>query len=406
MTPGQVAPVTTGRWCIPDEARGNQRLARLEIQANRWPSTQLGVGVVSTNVVDAAVDLANEFDISLMLIASRRQVDAGEFGGGYVDAMTPHDLVRRVHQRGGAERVLICRDHGGPWQGAAGIAGSADTAMADALSSFQADLEAGFDLLHIDTSVDDGMATPGDLRARLIDLYSQCWAMAVELHRPVAFEVGDEEQVSVVEGVEEPRRLLAALAEPISEGELPRPLFVVAQTGTKVMERRNVGSLAAPYRIDGQMPSRIYLPQVMDLMREFRTHLKQHNTDYLPTEVLRWHPLLGVHAANVAPEYGIEESLGLLAIMERVGAADLVDAFLALAYDTRNWEKWELPDSDATDRERAIWAGHYVFGTEEYAGIRGKLTARTALSQEDIDDELRARIRYALLRYVRAFRIA
>ena len=397
---------STGPGTLPDAVRGNPRLARLEAQANRWPATQLGVGVVSGNVVDAAVDLAAEFDISLMLIASRRQVDAAEFGGGYVDGMTPGDLVQRVEARGGADRVLVCRDHGGPWQGASGIAGSVSVAMDDALTSFQADVDAGFDLLHIDTSVDDGHTSSGDMRDRLLRLYMECWEMATIADRPVAFEVGDEEQVSVVEGVEEPRRLLAALAEPIAAGDVPRPLFVVAQTGTKVMERRNVGSLVAPYRIDGQMPSRIYLPQVMELLRAHSTHLKQHNTDYLPTEVLAWHPLLGVHAANVAPEFGIEESLGLLAIMERVGAADLVEAFLSLAYDTRKWEKWELPDSDATDRERALWAGHYVFGTEEYARIRGRLADRTALTQDDINRELRQRIRAALLRYVYAFRIA
>ena len=39
-----------------------------------------------------------------------------------------------------------------------------------------------------------------------------------------------------------------------------------------------------------------------------------------PDEILQWHPLLGIHAANIAPEYGVEESLGLLSVMEGRGA--------------------------------------------------------------------------------------
>ena len=393
-------------WTLPEQANQNPRLALLEAQANRWPSTQLGIGVVSVNVVDATVDLAREHDISLMLIASRRQVDAQEFGGGYVNAFTPAALVEHVRRRGGGDRVVVCRDHGGPWQGAAGLDASVDQAMDDAMVSVQADIDAGFDLLHIDTSVDCSGATAGALRERLVDLYERCWRISCDQGHTIAFEVGDEEQVSVVEGVDQPRLLLETLEDSRRESGAPCPLFVVAQTGTKVMERRNVGSLSAPYRIDGQMPSRIYLPQIMALMAAYRTHLKQHNTDYLPTEILAWHPLLGIHAANVAPEFGIEETLGLLGVMERHGAGDLVEDFLDLAYSTRKWEKWELPASDGTDRDRAIWAGHYVFSTAAFADIRGRLLARTGMDADELDGILRRRIRAALMRYVSAFRIA
>ncbi|MCW2994337.1 MAG: tagatose-6-phosphate kinase [Conexibacter sp.] len=390
---------------LPEGADRNPRLVALAAQANAWPSTQIGVGVVSLNVVDAAIEIAQEHDVSLMLIASRRQVDAEEFGGGYVDGMTPYDLTARVREKDTRSRMVVCRDHGGPWQGSNGpVTVTPEQAMVDARTSFFADLDAGFDLLHIDTSV----CPTGDADApkeRLLELYDDCWAQALAGDHHIAFEVGDEEQSSITEGLEQPRLLLEALTERRNGNGTPPPLFVVIQTGTKVMERRNVGSLSAPYRIDGQMPSQIHLPQLMALVNRFGTHLRQHNTDYLPDEILQWHPLLGIHAANIAPEYGVEETLGLLSIMEGRGATDLSERFLNLAFETRKWEKWELDGSDATDRDRAIWAGHYVFSTPEFGEIRAQLLERVHLTSEQLDEALRTRIKACLLRHLRAFRV-
>lgn len=391
---------------LPEGAERNPRLTALAAQANAWPSTQIGVGVVSMNVVDAAVEVAQEHDVSIMLIASRRQIDAAEYGGGYVENLTPHGLAERVRTRDQRNRVVLCRDHGGPWQGTRNSSDIApETAMEEARTSFFADLDAGWDLLHIDTCVCPAPTDPDVPKERLLQLYEDCWEQAVATDRAIAFEVGDEEQSSVTEGLEQPRKLLTALAERREHLGTPAPLFVVVQTGTKVMERRNVGSLSAPYRIDEQMPPTIHLPQLMAMIDAFGTHLRQHNTDYLPDEILRWHPLLGIHAANIAPEYGVEESLGLLSIMEGRGAGDLAERFLTLAYDTRKWEKWELDGSDATDRDRAIWAGHYVFSDPEFLRLRADLLQRVQMTSRELDVALRRRIKACLLRHLRAFRV-
>ena len=46
--------------------------------------TLLGVGPMSKNVIDSTIEIANKFNTSLMLIASRRQIDSKMLGGGYV----------------------------------------------------------------------------------------------------------------------------------------------------------------------------------------------------------------------------------------------------------------------------------------------------------------------------------
>ena len=47
--------------------------------------TLLGVGPMSLNCVKAASEVSNKFKFPLMLIASRRQIDSAENGGGYVN---------------------------------------------------------------------------------------------------------------------------------------------------------------------------------------------------------------------------------------------------------------------------------------------------------------------------------
>src|SRR5918911_5085619 len=76
----------------------------------------IGVGVVSRQVVDAALEVAAETDREVMLIASRRQVDDGRIGCGYVEGWTTARFARYVQSRDPDRRVKLCRDHGGPWQ--------------------------------------------------------------------------------------------------------------------------------------------------------------------------------------------------------------------------------------------------------------------------------------------------
>ena len=55
--------------------------------------THLGIGPMSKNCIDAAIEISNENDIPLMLIASRRQIDCKELGGGYVNNWSTEEFV-------------------------------------------------------------------------------------------------------------------------------------------------------------------------------------------------------------------------------------------------------------------------------------------------------------------------
>jgi len=94
----------------------NKRLDRLRSALAMPGHVQIGIGPMSKPCVDAVIDLANEHRLPLMLIASRRQIECEAQGGGYVNGWTTETFARYVRGRDQGDYVLLCRDHGGPWQ--------------------------------------------------------------------------------------------------------------------------------------------------------------------------------------------------------------------------------------------------------------------------------------------------
>src|SRR4051794_29011712 len=78
--------------------------------------TLLGVGPMSKNCVDASIELANEYEVLILLIASRRQIECEEMGGGYVNNWSTEKFADYVIERDKKGKVILARDHGGPWQ--------------------------------------------------------------------------------------------------------------------------------------------------------------------------------------------------------------------------------------------------------------------------------------------------
>ena len=77
----------------------------------------LGVGPMSKNCVDMTIELANKFDVPLMMIASRRQIESKDLGGGYVNNWSTEDFADYVSQKDIKKNIILCRDHGVPFQG-------------------------------------------------------------------------------------------------------------------------------------------------------------------------------------------------------------------------------------------------------------------------------------------------
>jgi tagatose-1,6-bisphosphate aldolase non-catalytic subunit AgaZ/GatZ len=370
--------------------------------------TLLGVGPMSVNCVDATIELANEYEIPIIMIASRRQIDSAACGGGYVNNWTTDEFARYVTDRDKKGKVFLARDHGGPWKNPREQEQKLGLrrAMESAKESYRSDIAAGFQILHIDPSVDiHGKPDIDEVLDRIFDLYEYCSAQAQKMHREVIFEIGTEEQSGSTNSQEELDYTLNKISIFCRANNFEPPAFVVVQCGTRVMEMRNVGSFDSPVRTANEIPAEIQLPKMIEICNRYGIFMKEHNADYLSDQALQWHPRLGIHAANIAPVFGVAETKALVRILEENALDRIAERFLAIAYESRKWEKWMLDGSHASDRERSLIAGHYVFSHPECVDLKAEATHLLAEKQIDLEQFLKGQVKQSILRYLRFFRL-
>lgn len=377
---------------------------RLDALLNTRQCTLLGVGPMSKNCVDAVIQLANELKTEFMLIASRRQVEAKEFGGGYVNNWTTEDFADYVRERDKGGYIILARDHGGPWQNYSEVKEKMNLkdAMASAKRSFEVDIKAGFPMIHIDPSIDiHKTPTQEEVLERLFELYKFCVETARREGKEIFFEFGTDEQSGDLEDISVFENLLKRIVAFCEENALPKPYFVVAQTGTKVKEMYNVGDLAASaVSSPDAVAAKAHVTKLVESCNRYGIRLKEHNADYLSDEILQWHPRVGLHAINVAPEFGVFETKHILNICDSFNLTAEREQFLKLAYDCKKWDKWMVPNTTATDVDRAMIAGHYVFSTPEFQEIKQRIAAACKARGFDLDSSITQGLKYSLMRYI------
>ena len=142
-----------------------------------------------------------------------------------------------------------------------------------------------------------------------------------------------------------------------------------------------------------------------EICHRYRVMIKQHNSDYLPTEDLCWLPNLNIHAANVAPEFGVVETKSLITLMDNYKLNLLKDRFLELAFNSGKWKKWMIKGSEATDVDRAIIAGHYVFSTADFNDIKEEMRVKLSQVGIDLEHQLVDAVKASILRYIKSLRL-
>ncbi len=370
--------------------------------------TLLNIGPMSKNLVDVSIEISDKFDLPLTLIASRRQIDSKEFSGGYVNNWDTLTFSRYVKKRSKRKKIFLARDHGGPWQNNLEINNKYNlkSAMESAKRSFKSDIDAGFDFLHLDTSIDPSSKRikNSELFDRLFDLYEYCYSYSRSKKKYIDFEVGTEEQSGSTNTPYELDYNLKKINNFCKNNKITKPTYVVVQAGTKVMEMQNVGSFESFIRPKNETPVEIQLPKMIKICEKNDMMMKEHNTDYLTNESLSWHPKIGIHAANVAPEFGVIETKAIITLMKKLKLNRLVNEFLEISYNSLKWEKWMLKNSKATKVEKSIISGHYIFSKPEVKVILNKLNLECNKklminSNRFIKDE----IRKSILRYLTNF---
>ena len=370
--------------------------------------TLLGVGPMSKNCVDAVINISGKHDLYVMLVASRRQIECAAMGGGYVNNWTTEDFASYVIDCDKKGKVVLCRDHGGPWQHPGEVRErlSSRRAMESAKRSFEVDIKCGFEIVHIDTSLEiNGSLTVDDAVDRACELYEHCHKFAVIHGKEIEFEIGTEEQSGLGGSLDESKLILDRICGFCDQNNLKRPLFVVLQTGTRTIEDRNIGSLQSELRVKGELAPEIQLPLLTKMCDRYGVNLKEHNGDYLSDECLEWHPRIGINAMNVAPEFGVIESRALLELMEEYGLKSEYSIFTDLVAQSDKWVKWSLPEKEYSPRWKAEIAGHYFFSSEIGREVIGR--SRVILAEKGVDYDMfvRKRLEDAISRYCKHLRL-
>jgi len=155
----------------------------------------------------------------------------------------------------------------------------------------------------------------------------------------------------------------------VTKKNFQRPSFVVIQSGTRVAEMRNIGSFDSELRINNELAAEIQVPRMIEICEKNNIWMKAHNTDYVSNEALQSHPKLGIHAVNIAPEFGVIESKSIVEILSENNLLNLRDKFLEISFQSKKWSKWMVKNSKASNYEKSIIAGHYVFSKSECQDI-------------------------------------
>lgn len=345
--------------------------------------TLLCAGPMSKNFVDTCIEYTSKKNFPFMLIASRRQIDAEEFGGGYVNNWSTENFSKYVRKK--SKKIILCRDHGGPYQGTytSNKESLIKEEMKNAKISFKADIDNNFEIIHLDPSLNLGKNSFKKSIDRLFELYDYCWSYAKKTNKKIAFEIGTEEQNGSTNSPEELELTLALTKKFCQKNKIEMPTFVVVQSGTLVKEMTNVGTFDLPFRIENQLPAEISIPQMIKICDKYKVMMKAHNCDYLSNTALQYHPRLGIHAVNIAPEFGVIESKSFSQIMKNNNLTNLSDRFLDLSYKSNKWNKWMKRNSLATKKEKSLISGHYIFSTEEFQYIYSE--AKNFLQKKKID---------------------
>lgn len=286
------------------------------------------IGPMSKNIVDAIVEFCNKTNNNIALIPSRRQV---EWDGGYVNNWTTKEFSSYI------TTLPLQRDHAGPGQGI-----SED----DGFKSITEDCKY-MNLIHIDPwkvypEYKDGLAWT-------ILLLEHCYRQ----NPKIQFEVGTEEAIRRFTP-DELDTLMKDLYAYVSPEIYRQIKYLVIQSGTSLKGNNQTGN----YDSDR-------LKQMITVCKKHNILSKEHNGDYIPVSVIKEKFDLGLDAINIAPEFGLIETLTYLS---EIKDDRLFERFWQICYDSKKWVKWVSPGFDPYyNREQLVKiCGHYVLSYPKF----------------------------------------
>ncbi len=317
-------------------------------------NSNLGFGPMSSEIIEAIFRASHYNRKSLMIVASKNQVD---FKGGYVNNWTTKefmDFIREMKREYPNSNVKICRDHCGP-----GFNGVDD--LQDTYETIKTDIENGFDLIHIDFCNFKGTKEEQFEESKKAIEYCKY------LNPNILIEVGTDENIGTnfglmnLEEVEKEINFFTSFC---------KPEFYVVQTGSLVKEINQVGNF-----------NQEFIKEVSQKLKEKGIKLKEHNADYLTKEQLDLRKNI-VDSMNIAPQLGVVQTI--LVIKKCLVYGIDFSNFVEEVYEKGKWRKW-MYKSNPDKLLCTFIAGHYHFSSEPYLKIIRELKKREDIKEEIIN---------------------
>jgi hypothetical protein len=316
--------------------------------------SSLGVGPLSSQIIEAAFLFSQENKKSIMLIASKNQVD---YSRGYVNNWTTKEYVnylRGLKKKYPSSNIIICRDHCGP-----GFNGKYD--LEDTYKTIKEDIECGFDLIHIDFSKYWGT------KHEKLEESKKAIEYCLKLNPNIKLEIGTDENLGKELNQEELQRIREEIA---FFKNFCKPEFYVVQTGSLIKEINQRGKF-----------NKNFVENVVPILKSANLRLKEHNADYLNQEEIIERSLL-VGAMNIAPQLGVVQTSWTLKKCLQYGIP--YEDFFNEVIRERRWEKWLDKNSENDKMLCFLIGGHYHFNSPEYQKIIDKINRLTSADEEII----------------------
>jgi len=371
----------------------------------------------SPAVIRASLRAAKRNNAPIYFAATLNQVDCD---GGYT-GMTQEAFTRTV--RFEAERinftgpVIIAIDHGGPWlkDRQRTEKWSVEDAMNGVKKSFEAAVLAGYDLIHVDPTVDINVP-----KGQIIDI-NVVVERTVELINhiekfrkekglaAISYEVGTEEVHGGLADEATFDTFICGLKKGLIGVGLEDvwPCFIVGKVGT------DLDTTVFDAKVASRLTSKV---------RPLGSYIKGHYTDDVanPEE----YPLSGMGAANVGPEFTMSEYRALCeleAVEKRLEAegrvavlSNMRNTLLEAVHASHRWEKWLHEDELGKDLnelspQRQDWivatCCRYIWQQAAPLAARGFLYDNLERCGIDAESVVLGRIERDMDKYFRAFNL-
>jgi D-tagatose-1,6-bisphosphate aldolase subunit GatZ/KbaZ len=339
----------------------------------------------SMSVIRSALKSAKRCNAPIKFATTLNQVD---LDGGYT-GLTPSEFVRTIRLQAQSLNVtspiIIAIDHGGPWLKDLhrNENWSYTNTMSAVKKSFEAAIEAGYELIHVDPTIDITLSGNENLSIdkvaeRTVELiaHSEKFRLGKKYER-ISYEVGTEEVHGGLADLNVFNHFLELLKEGLKHRGLNDvwPCFVVGKVGTD-LHTTNFDSLVAC--------------QLTKIAKSYGSLIKGHYSDNVTNPEA--YPESGMGAANVGPEFTEKEYDALIElenIQDRLfktgkiaKIAPMKEILWESVIKSRRWRKWLLPYENADDFyansvERKEWliktGCRYIWENPEVISTRTRL---------------------------------